>query len=88
MRDAGVVDCRGEDFVGGQVEALEVEAVGVDLGEADEEACEGGEAEFGEEATSEADLLGDGAEEAEVDLAPPGCAAHFDGASKGVGFLW
>lgn len=48
--DGGVVEGGGEDFVGEVEEALEVDAVRVELGEADEEACESADAEFAEEA--------------------------------------
>lgn len=81
LRDGGVVEGGGEELEGVVVEALEVDAVRVELGEADEEAREGSDAEFAEEAALQTDLLGDGAEEAEVGLPPPRRATHLDGAS-------
>lgn len=87
LRDGGVVEGGGEEFVGEVEEPLEVDAVRAELGEADEEAREGADAKFAEEAALQADLLGDGSEEAEVGLAPPRRATHLDGASQRLGFL-
>lgn len=59
--------------------AAEHDAFFVQLGEADEEAGDGGDAELEEERGLEAVLLFDGALEAEVDLFVEEGAAGFDG---------
>ena len=81
-----VVDAAGEDGVGREEEAAEVDAFGFELGEADEEAAEGGEEDFEEEGGAEAVLLQEGPHEAVVDLFVEGGAAGLDAAAEGERF--
>lgn len=85
-RDGTVVYAGREDGVGGEEEAAEVDAFGFELGEADEEAAEGGEEDFEEERRAEAVLLDEGADEAVVDLFVEGGAAGLDAAVEGERF--
>ena len=87
LGDVRVVERGGEDLVRRVEQAAEVDAVSVQLRQADEEACESADAHFGEEAPLQAILLDDGADKAKVDLSPPRCAAGLDRLPESIGFL-